>query len=142
MTVTLTANYKETLKPETVEFIDGLLEDNYALDDILEFIDENSEEDFNAYYEDYVAQGENVGYPVVDAFVSEFGMENVENCADAFYGYSDSEADFAEEFYSDIYDVPAALVIDWQATWDSALRYDFTFVEISSGVGAVFHSAW
>ena len=54
MTVTLTANYKETLKAETVELIDELLEDNHDLGCMLTFIDENSEDDFQCYYEDYV----------------------------------------------------------------------------------------
>mgnify|MGYP003347902755 CR=1 FL=1 len=140
MTVTLTANYKETLKPETVEFIDGLLEDNYALDDILEFIDENSEEDFVTYYEEYVEQGEKVGYEVVDSFISEFGINNVEHCEEAFQGCYDSEAEFAEEFYTEQYSIPDELVIDWQATWDSMLRFDFTLVSDNCRGSFVFNS--
>ena len=45
MAVTFQASYKETLKPETVEFIQELLDDNYELTDILEFADAHSEED-------------------------------------------------------------------------------------------------
>jgi hypothetical protein len=41
----------------------------------------------------------------------------------------ESAADFAEEYYSELYDVPCALVVDWEATWDSTLRYDFTACE-------------
>ena len=61
MTVTLTANYPDTLKEETATVIENLLGDNYELTDMLEFIDENSEEDFVTYYEEYVEQGEKVG---------------------------------------------------------------------------------
>jgi hypothetical protein len=45
MSITLTSNYKEVLNSQTVEFIDERLEDNYALDDMLEFIDTYNEDD-------------------------------------------------------------------------------------------------
>jgi aminopeptidase C len=135
MSVTFTANYKEIFATETVEFIDGLLEDNYALDDILEFVDANSEEDLVSYYVEYVEQGENLGYDVVDAFVEYHGLSCVEHCGDAYRGTYDSEADFAEEFTNELYDVPSFVVVDWQATFDQNLRYDFDFVD-----GFVFSS--
>jgi antirestriction protein len=130
MSVTLTANYKEIFAAETVEFIDSLLEDNYALEDILEFIDENNEQDFVAHYVSYVEQGEDLGYDVVDAFVKENGIDNVKYTRDAYRGSYDSEADFAEEYTQEIYgEVPSFVVVDWQATWDSNLAYDFDFVD-------------
>ena len=54
MTVTLTANYTETLHPQTVAFIEERLDENYALEDMLEFIDEYNETQFVTYYEEYV----------------------------------------------------------------------------------------
>ena len=51
MTVTLTANYKETLNAHTVNKIDELIDENYALDDMLEFIDVHNEDDFCNFYE-------------------------------------------------------------------------------------------
>ena len=129
MSITLTASYKEMLSAETVEKIDELLENSYALDDMLEFIDENNEADFVAYYEEYVRCGEAIGYEAVDAYVKEQGdMCYVENCDDLYRGEYRSEEDFAEEFYNEVYgEVPSMLVVDWQATWDSSFRYDFTF---------------
>jgi antirestriction protein len=129
MSITLTASYKEMLNAETVEKIDELLENSYALDDMLEFIDENNEADFVAYYEEYVRCGEAIGYEAVDAYVKEQGdMCYVENCDDLYRGEYRSEEDFAEEFYNEVYgEVPSMLVVDWQATWDSSFRYDFTF---------------
>jgi hypothetical protein len=127
MTVTLTANYRETLNAHTVEFIDERIEENYALDDMLEFIDAHSEDDFCNYYEEYVRCGEAIGYEAVDALIEEMGdMSYIECCDERYRGCYDNEADFAEEFYNDISDVPSALVIDWEATWDTSLRYDFT----------------
>ena len=138
MSITLTANYKETRNAQTVEKIDELLEDNYALEDILEFIDNRNEEDFVTFYEEYVLQGENLGYDVVDAFIEYHGILYVEHCGDAYRGHYDSGAEFAEEYYSDVYgNVPSLLVVDWQATWDQSLYYDFDFLD-----GYVFSSSF
>ena len=139
MTVTLTANYKEVLATETVEKIEELLEDSYALDDILEFIDNHNESDFVAYYEEYCRCGEAIGYEAVDALIAEMGdVSYVENCDDKYRGEYRSEADFTEEFYNEVYgEVPSFLVVDWQATWDSSMRYDFSFVD-----GYVFSSSF
>jgi hypothetical protein len=127
MSITLTANYKETLNAQTVEFIDERLDENYALDDMLEFIDTYNETDFCNYYEEYVRCGEAIGYEAVDALIEEMGDVSYIDCCDERYrGCYDNEADFAEDFYNEIMDVPDALVIDWEATWDSNLRYDFT----------------
>lgn len=127
MSVTLTANYKEIFATETVEKIDELLEDNYALDDILEFVDAHSEEDFVSYYEEYCRCGEAIGYEAVDALIDELGdVSYIEDCDERYRGCYHNEAEFAEEFYTEMYDIPDAIVVDWEATWETMLRYDFT----------------
>ena len=73
MTVTLTSNYRDALAAATVEKIDELLEENYALDDMLEFIDERNETKFVEHYEEYVRCGESIGYDAVDALIDENG---------------------------------------------------------------------
>jgi antirestriction protein len=134
MTVTFTTNYTELFAPETVSKIEELVSESYALEDILEFIDNNSEEQFVTYYEDYVTAGEAIGYAQVDAFVDYHGLDCVEYAVDAYRGEYNSEADFAEEFYAEQYNLPVEIVVDWQATWESALTYDFDFL----GEGYVF----
>jgi antirestriction protein len=128
MSITLTANYKETLATVTVEKIEELVDDNYALDDILEFIDNHNESDFVAHYEEYVRVGDIIGYEAVDALIEEMSdISYIEDCDERYRGFYDNEADFAEEFYNEVYgDVPSFLVVDWEATWDQSLRYDFT----------------
>lgn len=139
MTVTLTSNYKEVLHPQTVAFIEERIEENYALDDMLEFIDTYNENDFCNYYEEYVRCGEAIGYDAVDALIGENGeCSCIDDCDSRFRGWYESEADFAEEFYSDISEIPSALVIDWQATWDTSLRYDFTACEKGYRQVAIF----
>ena len=128
MSVTLTANYKEVLNAETVEKIDELLDEQYSLEDILEFIDAHNEADFVAYYEEYVRCGEAMGYEAVDALIEEMGdISYIEDCDERYQGHYDNEADFAESFTYEIHgEVPSYIVVDWEATWEQNLRYDFT----------------
>ena len=126
MTVTLTSNYRDVLAAATVEKIDELIDETYCLDDMLVFIDEYNERAFVEVYEEYVRCGEAIGYEAVDAYASENGIDNIDACDERYRGCYSNEAEFAEEFYSELYEVPTALVIDWEATWDTALRYDFT----------------
>lgn len=131
MSITLTANYKETLNAQTVEKIDELLDENYALDDMLEFIDTHNEEDFVSFYEEYVRCGEAIGYEAVDALIEEMGsVSDIEDCDERYRGEYESTADFAEQFTTEVYgDVPSHVVVDWEATYDNNLRYDFTACE-------------
>ena len=128
MTITLTANYKETLNAQTVEFIDERLDENYALDDMLEFIDVHNEDDFCNFYEEYCRCGEAIGYEGVDPLIEEMGdMSYIDCCDERYRGHYHNEAEFAEEFYNEVYgEVPSFLVIDWEATWETSMRYDFT----------------
>lgn len=128
MSITLTASYKEFLTAETVEKIEDLLEENYALEDMLEFIDTYNENDFVAYYEEYVRCGEAIGYEAVDALIGEVGcMSDIEDCDERYQGCYNDEAEFAEEYVSEMgYDIPSIVVVDWEQTWESNLRYDFT----------------
>lgn len=120
-----------TLKPETEEFIQELTEENsYDEESIYEFIDEHGEDNFVKYYEEYVEIGENGSYESVDAFVDEFGLENLGSFEDAYYGSWDSPEDFVESFVNDYcYDLnlPSFVEVDWTATWERNLQYDFTF---------------
>ena len=140
MSITLTTNYKEVLKLETVEFIEeNCVEGEYDLDDALKFIDEHNEDDFVAFYDEYIRVGEILGYDVVDAFIEYQGdLSYVEHVEDAYRGEYSSGADFTEEFYNEVYgEVPSFLVVDWEATWNQSLTYDFSFVN-----GYVFSSSF
>jgi hypothetical protein len=140
MTLTTTAvpiEIAAELSQKALDYITELVEDNYALDDILEFITEHNSDDLIAYYVDYVIQGDKVGFDVVDAFLQENDISDVARVEDAFIGNYDSAAQFAENYYNDIMDVPSALVIDWGETFHQSLGYDYDYVE-----GYVFQSNW
>lgn len=117
------------LKPQTEELIRELVEENsYDEGDIYDFIEEHGEDNFVKFYEEYVELGENGSYESVDAFVEEFGLENLGSFEDAYFGVYDSPKDFAEQFVTDCYslDLPSFVEVDWGATWEN-ISWDFTF---------------
>jgi len=123
MSVPFTMNYKEVYEQETVSKIEELLEDSYSLEDIINFIDENSEADFRNFYEEYVTVGEEYSYGAVDAFIEEFGLHSLvgDNFQDAYRGQWESKASYAENYVSDCYvvDLPGFLEIDWEASFEN-----------------------
>ena len=83
-----------------------------------------------------------VGSILVDAFIDMWSIDDIEHIEDAFHGYADSEAQFAEELVNDCYygnEQPYWVVTDWQATWDSALRFDYDF---DHDTKIVWRTAW
>jgi hypothetical protein len=97
--------------------------------------DEISEE----YQEQYTKLCENYGKDAVDAFLELYDESDLDSFEDAYQGRYDSEADFAEQFTTDVYglDIPSFVVIDWDTTWNSGLRYDYDFED-----GFVFNKNW
>ncbi len=126
MSVTLTANYRETLAPETLELVDRLLTEQFSLEDILVFIDENTEEEFCDHYEVYVELGENYGYEAVDAFVKEGGgLDQLDKFDSAYIGEYSSPARMAEDFLEHEVDrLHYMIVVDWEATAEYLLDHD------------------
>ena len=116
-------NYKEVYSQETVDVIEELIADSYALEDIVNFIDENSEANFRSYYQNYVEIGEEYSYDAVDAFIDQFGIHSLvgDNFQDSYRGQYDSKADYAESYVSDCYvvDLPSFLEIDWEASFNN-----------------------
>ena len=117
-------NYKEVYSQETVNKIEELLADSYALEDIVEFIDENSEAKFRSYYQNYVEIGEEYSYEAVDDFIDQFGIHSLvgDNFQDAYRGQYDSKADYVESYVSGgnfIVELPSFLEIDWEASFDN-----------------------
>ena len=69
------------------------------------------------------------------AFIEEYGISCISHFPEAYRGTYGSEAEFAEEFVTQLEQIPVYCVVDWQATWDYNLRHDFSFDDES---GAVF----
>ena len=89
------------------------------------------------YIREFFNAVENFGETVVDSFIELWSIDDIEHIEDAFHGYADSEAQFAEELVTDCYtsrDYPNWVVTDWQATWDSALRFDFDYDQETNSI--------
>jgi len=136
MPVTMTSNYKEVFSKETVEKIEELTECSYELDDLIDFVDTYGEDKFE-YVEAYLDAINNIGIDdakeVIDNYVDSNGIEYVEGCDELYQGnYTDVEQ-FIDELELIDYDIPSWLVIDYEATWESAIRFDYDKIESSYG---------
>lgn len=87
------------------------------------------------FYDSFADMMEDYDRWAVLAFVEEYGISCISHFPEAYQGTYKSEAEFAEEFCSQMGDIPQYVVVDWQATWDYSLRHDYTF---DSDSGAVF----
>jgi catechol 2,3-dioxygenase-like lactoylglutathione lyase family enzyme len=125
MSVTLTANYRDILTPETLTEIDRLVDESFALEDILEFIDRYDESDFRNYYEAYVEAGEEHGYEPVDFFIEEIGdLDEIEDFEDAYLGQFSSPEEMAECHCDDETNHLCFIVPDWAATAEVLLSHN------------------
>jgi hypothetical protein len=128
--ITLTANYRETLAPETVTQIDNFVESQYDLGCILEWIDENGEDNFAEYYEEYVELGEENGYEAVDAFIKENDISDLNYFVDAYIGEYQSPERMAQDYFDGETDrLDYRISIDWVETAEYLLQHDVDRVE-------------
>jgi len=124
MSITITANYRDTLAPETLALIDKYLDEQYALDDILQFIDEYSEVTFQDCYEQYVELGEDYGYEAVDAFMTLTSTPpDLGKFTDCYIGNYATEREMAIDYFDeDINDIHHCVEIDWFGTAQNLLE--------------------
>lgn len=129
MPLTFETNYREIFSEETLKKIDEYLEDNYDVRDLIEFIDAYSEDDFLDFYEIYEEKSNELGDKVVDAFLKEFGISEIEDCERLYQGYFESPEEFAEwqteKFCGEL---PYFLEVNWHETW-SNLTDDFHYID-------------
>jgi hypothetical protein len=109
------------LEEATLEFINELVDENYYDGDIFDFIEKYGEDNFVNYYVNYVDLGEEYAYDAVEAFIEEFGIEQLNSFTDAYRGRFSSKGEYAEEMVRDCYSInaPTFLEIDWEATFDN-----------------------
>ena len=113
---------------ETIELIDELVADGNDHDVLENFIEEHGESNFNDYIEEYLQAVDQYGEEVVAAFLDIFDIDSIGSLSDAYQGEYESGAEFAESLVADCYsmDMPSWVEVDWQATWDNALSYDYS----------------
>ena len=132
MPVTMTSNYKEVFSKEVVEKIEELSEYSYELDELIDFVDTYGEDKFE-YVEDYLDAVNNIycddGKAVIDRWVDDNGIEYVQGCDELYQGNYESVEQFIDDCELIDCDIPSWLVIDYEATWDSAIRFDYDKIE-------------
>ncbi len=132
MPVTLSSNYKEVFNKETVEIIHDLTDVYYELDECLAFIDKYGEENVK-HLEDYLVAVNNLGCDdakeIIDRWVDNNGIAYVEGVDELYMGNFEDVEDFIDALELIDYDIPSWLVIDYEATWDSAIRFDYDKIE-------------
>ena len=121
------------MQEETQETLDEYNElYDWEYNDMCDFIENHSEEEFVDHYETYNRLCEDYGQNLVDEFIEDFDVSTIENFEDMYQGQYDSGADFAKQIATDCGyiksyqgDLPSWIEIDWEKTWDN-LSYDYT----------------
>ena len=103
----------------------------WEYNDMCNFIENHSEEEFIDHYETYNRLCEDYGQGLIDEFIEDFDVSTIENFEDMYQGQYDSGADFAKQIATDCGyiksyqgDLPSWIEIDWKASWDN-LSYDY-----------------
>ena len=104
----------------------------WEYNDMCDFIENHSEEEFVDHYETYNRLCEDYGQNLVDEFIEDFDVSTIENFEDMYQGQYNSGAEFAQQIATDCGyiksyqgDLPSWIKIDWEKTWDN-LSYDYT----------------
>ena len=116
---------------EIEEVVEMLIDGDTIRDDIESFVDDTRfgvEELVN--FKAYTEACEEWTLHVVDAFIEIWDISDVEHIGDAFYGHFDSVEEFVDDYLDQIgNELPSWVCVDYERTWDSALRFDFDFDE-------------
>ena len=124
------------MQEDTQELLDEYNElYNWEYNEMCDFIENHSEEDFREHYATYHRISYEYGQNLVDEFIENYDTDAIEHFEEMYQGQYDSGAEFAEEIATDCgyitRELPSWIQIDWQKTWDNALSYDYT--EIGEG---------
>ena len=119
--------------------IDGKLKYSMFYMELLKMKEPEIHEDDEEVSEEYEKLCNTYGKDAVDAFIELYDEDCLESFEEAYYGRYDSEEDFAEDFMTNTYgiDIPTMIVVDWKATWNQNLQYDFDYEN-----GCVFCKNW
>ena len=106
----------------------------WEYNDMCDFIENHSEEEFVDHYETYNRLCDEYDKNLVDEFIENYDVSTLENFEDMYQGqYDRGGAEFAEQLAIDCGMVSTGISwveIDWEKSWDN-LSYDYT--EIGNG---------
>ena len=138
--MTLTETTSFTDEEHALSALEEYLEEGEDRDEMEAFIEVHGHKDFYLYFDEYRAAVKDYDQETVDAFIEEFDLMDISHLQDAYMGYYESGAAFAESFVSDMgyvhNDLPYWIAIDWEETWEN-LSYDYT-----ESNGYIFSNNW
>ena len=138
MTLSQTTSFTD--EEHALSALEEYLEEGEDRDEMEAFIEAHGHKDFYLYFDEYRAAVKDYDQETVDAFLEEFDLMDISHLQDAYMGYYESGAAFAESFVSDMgyvhNDLPYWIAIDWEETWEN-LSYDY-----SESNGYIFTNNW
>ncbi len=138
--MTLSETTSFTDQEHALEHLESLIDQGEDRSEMEAFIEEHGHKDFYLYFEDYRQAVHEFDQETVDSFLEVFDLMDIEHLGDAYMGYHESGAAFAESFVSDVgyiqHDLPYWIAIDWEETW-SNLEYDY-----SESNGYIWNNNW
>ena len=138
--MTLSETTSFTDEEHALEHLESLIDEGEDKSEMEAFIEEHGHKDFYLYFEDYRQAVHEFNQETVDSFLEVFDLMDIEHLGDAYMGYHESGAAFAESFVSDVgyiqHDLPYWIAIDWEETW-SNLEYDY-----SESNGYIWNNHW
>ena len=105
---------------------------DWEYNDMCDFIENHSEEEFREHYETYNRLVDDYDKNLVDEFIENYDVDTVEHFEEMYQGHHETGADFAEYICMElgyIKDLPSWVAVDWKSTWEDALSYDYTEID-------------
>jgi len=138
MTLSQTTSFTD--EEHALEHLESLIDEGEDRSEMEAFIEEHGHKDFYLYFEDYRQAVHEFNQETVDSFLEVFDLMDIEHLGDAYMGYHESGAAFAESFVTDMgyiqNDMPYWIALDWEETWDN-LSYDY-----SESNGYIWNNHW
>ena len=95
-------------------------------DDMMDFIESYGVENL-CYLEDYLNLVADYDADAVDAFIYLHSVSDLQHFEETYEGYYSTVSEFVNDYLVNYeVEVPSWIVIDCEATWQSALQYDFS----------------
>ena len=127
-----TTQWLQQLPQNVLSKVNELSRDQgYPLHDIREFIEEFGYNNFiSGYYETWADLTNHYDDEAIRAFVDEYNIREIEYFEDAYFGqYGTISAFVAEWIEGQGDEVAPYIVVDYEATWERNLQFNFDFVD-------------
>lgn len=98
---------------------------NCEKSELLEFIESYGVENLE-YAEEYFELLDDYDADAIDAFISIYAVSDLSQFVDCYEGYFSTVSEFVENFLENSgTEIPSWIAVDYEATWESALRFDY-----------------